>query len=138
MSIMSLRCKSYISIALICNMLFSCAKKNTIENVNIPYKLSYSDSVLYSFGETTELEIVSPVIAKSGTYTSFPAGLEINNNTGDINVHESETGLKYRVYFTSQDGKVKDSTLVIVGGINYLDGVYKINTHLASVPQDHL
>jgi hypothetical protein len=93
----------------------------------LPYKLSYADSVLFPLGESNNLQIINPVTAKSGVYTVFPEGLDINNSTGAINVHESETGIKYRVYFTSFDGATKDSTLITVSGLNYLDGVYKIN-----------
>lgn len=104
------------------SLLFACNKDSVTETV---YKLSYPDTVLYPQGETSELQVISPVTAKTGTYTSFPDGLDINSTTGAINIHNSETGIKYRVYFT--DGSIKDSTLVTVGGINYLDGVYKIN-----------
>jgi len=104
------------------SLLFACNKDSVTETA---YKLSYPDPVLYPQGETSELQVISPTIAKTGTYTSFPDGLDINSTTGAINIHNSETGIKYRVYFT--DGTIKDSTLITVGGINYLDGVYKIN-----------
>lgn len=106
-------------------VLFGCNKNSTNTYDTKPYKLSYNDSILYPLGEINELQTISPVAAKSGTYTSFPEGLNINSATGVISLHESETGIKYRIYFT--DGYTKDSTLITIGGINYLDGVYKIN-----------
>lgn len=114
-----------LGIAVFCCLLCACSKDSTSTDSGSIYKLSYNDPILYSLGETNELQIISPAIARTGTYTSFPEGLNINSNTGAINIHESETGIKYRVYFT--DGNIRDSTLITIGGINYLDGVYKIN-----------
>lgn len=91
------------------------------------YKLSYPDSVIYPLGEQVNVQIISPVTAKTGTYSAFPEGLDMDPVTGNINVHESETGIRYRVYFTSTDNSIKDSTLLTMSGLNYLDGVYKIN-----------
>ncbi len=93
----------------------------------VAYKLSYPDSVIYPLGEQSNLQIISPVTVKTGTYSSFPEGLDMDPVTGNINVHESETGIRYRVYFTSTDNSIKDSTLITMSGLNYLDGVYKIN-----------
>ena len=91
------------------------------------YKLSYPDSVIYPLGEQANVQIISPLTVKTGTYSSFPEGLDMDLVTGNINVHESETGIRYRVYFTSTDNSIKDSTLITISGLNYLDGVYKIN-----------
>jgi hypothetical protein len=114
-----------VCIATFCSVLGACSKDPASTDNGAVYKLSYSDSILYPQGETSELQILSPAIARTGTYTSFPDGLDINSSTGTIKLHESETGIKYRVYFT--DGVTRDSTLITIGGINYLDGVYKID-----------
>ncbi len=111
--------------------MFLCAcRKNDISSVVTPmtYKLAYSDSVLYPIGEVSELQVISPLITRNGNYTAFPEGLNIDATNGNIKIHESETGIKYRVYFTSGDGSVKDSTIIAISGVNFLDGVYKINT----------
>jgi hypothetical protein len=115
-----------MSLGAFCSLLCACSKNSTGDNA--VYKLSYSDPVLYPLGETSELQTISPSIAANGTYTSFPEGLVMNNSTGVINLHESETGINYRIYYTSADSKTKDSTFITIAGINYLDGVYKINT----------
>lgn len=117
-----------LCLAVFCSLLAACSKSSTSAGNDPVYKLSYNAAVLYPAGETSELQTISPSMAATGAYTSFPQGLEMNSSTGVINLHESETGMKYRVYYTSPDGKIKDSTLVTIGGINYLDGVYKINT----------
>lgn len=92
------------------------------------YKLAYADSVLYPQGETSSTQIVNPLTPRTGIYTAFPEGLQMDASTGAINIHESETGIKYRVYYRSADGLVKDSTLITIGGINFLDGVYNLTT----------
>jgi len=111
--------------------IFFCGcKKDNNPSVNpTNYKLAYSDTVLYPLGEVNELQVVSPVTAKNGLYTSFPEGLDINPVNGNINIHESETGINYRVFFSSSDGSIKDSTLIAISGINFLDGLYKINSN---------
>ena len=115
----------FLALVSFCSLLGACSK-NQDTKYNAPvYKLSYNDSVLYPLGEANDLQVINPSIAKTGSYTSFPEGLDIDPATGAINIHESETGIKYRVYFTG--GNIKDSTLVTIGGLNYLDGVYKIN-----------
>ncbi|MEP7238711.1 MAG: hypothetical protein ABI685_12620 [Ferruginibacter sp.] len=94
----------------------------------LTYKFAYADSVLYPQGEQSEVQVYSPLTPRNGIYTSFPEGLEIDQSSGKIKIHDSETGIKYRVYYRSTDGLVKDSTLITVSGINFLDGVYTINT----------
>ena len=117
--------RSLVCIVAFCSVLGACSK-NADSPVNGGlYKLSYSDSILYPLGENFEVQVINPSISRTGTYTAFPEGLKINSVTGAINIHESETGMKYRVYFT--DGSVTDSTLITLGGINYLDGIYKMN-----------
>ncbi len=111
----------------------SCKKDNSNSNNTGTggtgnYKLAYPDSIIYPLGEQSNLQIINPVTAKQGIYTSFPDGLAIDTTNGNISIHESETGIKYRIYFTSLDGTTKDSTLLTLSGINFLDGVYKINT----------
>jgi hypothetical protein len=46
--------------------------------------------------------------------------MEIDDNTGAINVSKTETGLRYRITFTSADGATS-STMVVISGINFPD-----------------
>lgn len=105
-----------------------CKKNNNSTGNPAVYKLAYPDSVLYPQGEVYDNQEVSPTIAKNGLYTSFPKGLDIDPANGKIKIHESETGIKYRIFFNSSDGTIKDSTLITISGINFLDGLYKINS----------
>lgn len=111
-------------------VVFCGCKKDSNSAVINPtnYRLAYAEAVLYPQGEVNELQVVSPVTAKNGVYTAFPEGLDIDPVNGNINIHESETGIKYRVFFNSSDGRIKDSTLITISGVNFLDGVYKINS----------
>jgi hypothetical protein len=57
----------------------------------------------------------------------------IDPATGKITVKiigqglESQTGLKYKIKYTSTDGSVSDSTYITLAGINYLDQIYYIS-----------
>jgi hypothetical protein len=86
------------------------------------YALSYGDSVFY-LKNNTEDYIINPVEPKTGQYSSFPDGLELNEVTGAINVSKSETGLRYRVSYISAANDTS-STIITLSGINYLDQFY--------------
>lgn len=87
-----------------------------------PFKLSYGDSIIYLKPAAGDY-IVQPVDAIPGTYTAFPDGIEIDDNTGAINVSKSETGLRYRITHTSLSGDTT-STLVVLSGITFSDKFY--------------
>jgi hypothetical protein len=84
----------------------------------------YADSVLFLKTGTTD-HIVYPVKSKKGKYSSFPFGLELDENTGAINVTKSESGLRYLVFFDGADG-CSDSTSIVISGINYPDHYYNL------------
>ncbi|MFD2201366.1 hypothetical protein [Shivajiella indica] len=91
-----------------------------------PYNCSnfaYSDTIFY-INAATENKII-PVQNLSGQFSAFPEGLQINPETGEIDINKSETGLKYKVSFTptSSPETVCEFEL-IVAGVNYLDKVY--------------
>ena len=90
-----------------------------------PYKLSYGDSILYL--KTSGSNIIYPIEQRSGTYTGFPEGIEIDNNTGAINLDNSETGLRYRVTHTATDGTIT-TTMVVLSGVTFTDHFYKMAT----------
>lgn len=101
-------------------MLAAC-KKNKSEGGD--YTFSYGDSVIYP--KTTSGDyIVKPLVANNGIYAAFPEGIELDDNTGAINVTKSETGLRYRITFTPADGSPAKTTTVLLAGINYLDAFY--------------
>lgn len=87
--------------------------------------LRYSDSVFYITGKQDYT--VAPLETRAGTYFSFPDGLSLNKNTGEINVSKSDAGLKYRVSFAPSGGKDTVSTFIVISGINYFDGFYVLS-----------
>ena len=123
---------SYI-FPVICLTLLSlaCRKQGDPVNPNPPGGgLSYGDSIFYLRDQSYE---ISPLQARAGTYSAFPGNLLIDPATGRITVkiighgQESQTGLRYRIKYTSTDGSIVDSTHIVLAGINYLDQIYYLS-----------
>lgn len=90
-----------------------------------PYSLSYGDSIIYLKAQSTDY-IVYPTEHRAGTYSGFPEGIEIDDNTSAINVSKSETGLRYRITHTAPDG-TETKTIVVLSGINFPDKFYHLS-----------
>ncbi len=91
-----------------------------------PYNLSYGDSILY-LQPTNGDYIVNPLTHRNGVYAGFPDGIEIDDNTGAINISKSETGLRYRITHTATDGTIT-TTKVVLSGITFTDHYYRISS----------
>ncbi|MDP4252842.1 MAG: hypothetical protein Q8938_02460 [Bacteroidota bacterium] len=85
----------------------------------------YGDSIYYLRPQAGDL-IVSPLHPSAGQYIGFPDGIQIDGNTGEINVSKSETGLRYRVSFIPKGSSDTVSQIVIISGVNFLDGFYNL------------
>lgn len=108
----------------------SCKKNNVTDPGNVvppDFKLSYGDSIFFLQNQSTDY-IVTPTQTISGQYEAFPDGIEIDTKTGAINVSKSETGLRYRITFKPDAGTDSFSTVILISGINFLDGFYKLTT----------
>lgn len=110
--------------------LFACKKKTVTDNPQpTNNKLSYGDSVFYL--KSTSY-VIAPTTAKAGTFTAFPANLNINNATGAITVSlkgndgQSQTGLRYKIKFASTNNE-EDSTYIIISGVSYIDRFYNLS-----------
>lgn len=88
------------------------------------FTFSYGDSVIYPNGGALR---VMPLTPMAGSYQAFPEGIEIDDQTGEIDVAKSETGLRYRITFTPKNSTKTYSTVVLLAGINYLDAFYNIS-----------
>ena len=109
-------------------VIFSCKKDPGTTTVVPPgFTLNYGDSVFY-LNDQPEDYIIKPVQALAGQYSGFPEGIEIDPATGAINVSKSETGLRYRITFLPNGSADSISTILVISGINFLDGFYKLTT----------
>jgi hypothetical protein len=121
--------KKYLFLLLPFLLSVSCKKNNAGTGNDNPatetkVKLGYGDSVFYLKNQPADY-IITPLNQSSGTYSAYPEGLEMNSATGAINISQSETGLRYKIKFTSANGPANnDSTYIIVSGLNYLDKFY--------------
>lgn len=105
----------------------SCNKSDATNDPAGPYTLSYGDSILYLRPSAGDY-IVNPVSTRPGTYSGFPDGIEIDDNTGAINISKSETGLRYRITHTAPDGTVTE-TKVVLSGITFKDHFYFLSNN---------
>jgi hypothetical protein len=111
-------------------MLVSCKKNNDMNpgpGITPAFKLSYGDSIFYLQNQATDV-IIKPNSSAAGQYTGFPEGIDIDANTGAVNISKSETGLRYRVSFKPSGSTDSFSTVITISGINFLDGFYKLTT----------
>lgn len=86
----------------------------------------YADSTYFLVEQVNDY-IVAPVNELTGIYGSAPKGLSIDSLSGDINVTTSETGLRYRVFFTEPGSNDSCFTFVTISGVNYKDSVYVLD-----------
>jgi hypothetical protein len=117
-------------------MFNSCSKNSASDNQPQPgspapanYRLTYGDSIFY-----IQSQPIYPTHSRSGTYSAFPTNLRIDPASGMITLSETsndgetvQTGLRYRIYFNGNDG-LKDSTTIVIRGVNYQDRIYKRTT----------
>jgi len=123
-------CRQIVILVFLC-VLASCSKNNDATGGNtLPpgFKLSYGDSIFYLQNQATDYVITPVASALTGTYSGFPEGIDIDTKTGAVNVSKSEMGLRYRISFLPDAGKDSVSTIILLSGINFLDGFYKLNT----------
>ncbi|MBO9201918.1 MULTISPECIES: hypothetical protein [Niastella] len=91
-----------------------------------PSAPNYGDSIVFIKPKLGADFILDPVNNKgtSGTYLSWPEGLQLNQNTGAINLSKSETGIRYNIAFIKKGTTDTCVSQLIVGGLTYLDGIY--------------
>ncbi len=90
-------------------------------------KLSYGSKELFmeaSNGATIKTPVNKP--KREGTFKAIPEGLALDPVTGAINVNESVSGMKYKVFYVSNNGRLIDSTPVVISGIDYEDAIVTV------------
>jgi len=118
-----MRTKQLLPILFALTAFAACRKNNNGNDPGSNYTLSYGDSIIYLTNSVGD-RIVTPVTPMKGRYEGFPEGIELDDQTGAINVSKSETGLRYRISFTPEGGTKTYTTTVLLAGVNYLDAFY--------------
>jgi hypothetical protein len=83
--------------------------------------VSYGDSIIYLRNQPDHYIVTPQPTGKTGTWSAWPIGLEINSSTGAIDVNESETGMRYKVMFVPSGTRDTISAKIVIAGINYED-----------------
>lgn len=87
----------------------------------------YTDSIFYPSEYPPDYE-VRPIRGLAGTFGAYPDGLEIDEDNGNIEIKQSETGLKYLVWYVARGTTDTCKTFVTVSGVNYPDSIYSMKT----------
>lgn len=118
--------KAFLILALIAQ---ACSKD---ENTQGNQDLTYGNSIFYVRASDYT---ISPLNTGSGTYNAFPDNLNMDPATGKITVSikdrdgkATQTGLKYRITYTSPSGS-KDTTYITLAGINFQDRFYYLSNN---------
>ncbi|MDR3712957.1 MAG: hypothetical protein P4L51_09100 [Puia sp.] len=94
----------------------------TTDRTQSPY---YGDSVLYVQGSDRSAYLFSPVnTLGTGKYVAWPSGLTIDEQTGVIDISQSEPGARYNVGFIKAGTADTIYNQVTLAGITYPDGIY--------------
>ena len=89
---------------------------------------AYPDSVFYLEELPTDY-IVHTVTPLQGTFGCYPNELKIDPTNGDLDITESETGLKYLIWYVPR-GHDTCKKFITVAGIDYTDSIYTLKTIL--------
>ena len=94
--------------------------------LNCDYAPNYGDSVLFPQPASAGAPDVYPVNNQGikGTYISWPAGLDLNAQTGAINLNTSQSGQRYSIAFVHENATDTCISQLIVGGAAYMDSIY--------------
>lgn len=114
-------------IIVLSSLAIACNKETNNSDSSGPYQLSYGDSIIFMKAAAGDY-IVNPTTTRPGTYSGFPDGIEIDDNTGAINVSKSETGLRYRITHTAPNGTITE-TKVVLSGITFKDHFYYLSNN---------
>ena len=105
----------------------SCNKRNDGGSAGT---LSYANGTNVIFLKNTASGdvVIQPdhQLPAGGEFEGWPDGIEIDDNTGAINISDSETGLKYRVKYTAPNGDTS-VCMVLLSGITFTDKFYHLS-----------
>ncbi len=124
-------------------VIFACSKSKTTEVVSsIPFPAEialnncqlapdYGSKVICAKWRGPNMDhLVKPKNDPgAGRYFSWPQGLVIDQNTGEINVTKSESGAKYIIGFIRTGTTDTCLTDLVLGGATYVDSVYVLSAN---------
>lgn len=86
----------------------------------------YEDSILCARYRASGSDCFAKPLNRTekGKYYAWPAGLQIDVNSGCINITQSEPGVRYVVGFVKDGTTDTCHSMVIVAGIHYKDDIY--------------
>jgi hypothetical protein len=85
----------------------------------------YGDTIIFTQPTSGPDYVVNPVNPPgTGKYFSWPVGMVLNQNTGAIDLTQSQTGMKYMIGFVADGSKDTCLSYLVVGGAAYYDSVY--------------
>ncbi len=88
--------------------------------------ISFTDTLVFLKLQKDDYKI-KPIQTLKGQYGAKPQGMEIDHNTGEINVTKSETGLKYKVFFVPDKTTDTCFTYLAISGIDYKSKIFILN-----------
>ncbi|MGV3586440.1 MAG: hypothetical protein ACO1OF_05520 [Adhaeribacter sp.] len=91
------------------------------------YQNAYGEPVFYI--NKTEQNWARPVTSGNvpGYYYAYPGGLNIDAQTGEININESDAGIRYTVEFTPFNSDCVVRTQVVISGVGYEGGIFSLS-----------
>lgn len=123
-----MRISQAVFILFVC-VILSCKKDSSQNNLPDVTKLDYGSSVFYVKEASYT---ISPLKAKTGTYSAFPNTLKIDKTTGVVTVSlkgtdgENQAGLRYKITYKSNSSGEVDSAFINLSGITYVDRFYNL------------
>lgn len=105
-------------------------QSSTQSNVGISPcdQFAYSDTIFYP-AELPDDYIIHLNTPLSGSFGTYPDGLEMNPLNGDIDITESETGLKYLIWYVPAGTHDTCKKFLTVAGINFTDSIYTLKNN---------
>ncbi|HXB95941.1 MAG TPA: hypothetical protein VNU70_12315 [Puia sp.] len=89
----------------------------------------YGDTLLYPQPASSGDDVLAPVNSPgTGKYFAWPAGMVIDQNTGAIDLTQSQTGMKYAIGFVRTGTTDTCLNFVTLGGASYVDSIYVVNS----------
>jgi hypothetical protein len=99
------------------------------------YRIRYRSETVNKFKEPVfytknDPYQVSPILRPKvhGCFSAKPGGLKINPATGEIDINNSDTGIRYKVDFMPCGKSCTAQTTVVIGGIGYEGGVFSLSS----------